>query len=177
MKLVPVKQAQAKFFNAPADKGLKSLTLATFKKDRSLTLERDGEGWMLIEDGFEKDRSPLPPGAAGKRLLKDAFKREFPRSANAYLTEARYRARPTQCGGENRLVDYSSSLRREAMGLGYNPLCFCGRSSLVEPQPSKLMRRVRFPSPAPGNTTAPSSRRGRFLFWCAMQESNLQPTD
>ena len=26
---------------------------------------------------------------------------------------------------------------------------FCGRSSLVEPQPSKLMRRVRFPSPAP----------------------------
>lgn len=89
MKLVPVKQAQAKFFNAPADKGLKSLTLATFKKDRSLTLERDGEGWMLIEDGFEKDRSPLSPGAAGKRLLKDAFKREFPRSANAYLTEAR----------------------------------------------------------------------------------------
>lgn len=43
MKLVPVKQAQAKFFNAPADKGLKSLTLATFKKDRSLILERDGE--------------------------------------------------------------------------------------------------------------------------------------
>ena len=46
MKLVPVKQAQAKFFNAPADKGLKSLTLATFKKDRSLILERDGEGWF-----------------------------------------------------------------------------------------------------------------------------------
>ena len=89
MKLVPVKQAQAKFFNAPADKGLKSLTLATFKKDRFLTLERDEEGWMLIEDGFEKDRSPLPPGAAGKRLLKEAIKREFPRSANAYLTEAR----------------------------------------------------------------------------------------
>ena len=44
---------------------------------------------LLIEAGFEKDRSPLPPGAAGKRLLKDAFKREFPRSANAYLTEAR----------------------------------------------------------------------------------------
>lgn len=78
MKLVPVKQAQAKFFNAPADKGLKSLTLATFKKDRSLILERDGEGWFLVEDGFEKSRSPLPPGAAGKRLLREAFKREFP---------------------------------------------------------------------------------------------------
>ena len=56
MKLAPVKQAQAKLFNAPADKGLKSLTLATFKKDRSLTLERDGEGWLLVEDGFEKSR-------------------------------------------------------------------------------------------------------------------------
>ena len=89
MQLAPVKQAQAKLFNAPADKGLKSLPLATFKKDRSLTLERDGEGWLLVEDGFEKSRSPLPPGAAGKRMLKEAFKREFPRSANAYLAEVR----------------------------------------------------------------------------------------
>lgn len=89
MKLVPVKQAQAKFFNALADKGLKSLTLATFKKDRSLTLERDGDGWSLAEDGFEERRVPVPSGAAGKRLLKEAFKREFPRSANAYLAEVR----------------------------------------------------------------------------------------
>ena len=28
----------------------------------------------------------------------------------------------------------------------------CGRSSMVEPQPSKLMTRVRFPSPAPETT-------------------------
>ncbi len=46
MKLVPVKQAQAKFFNAPADKGLKSLTLATFKKGHapssSSAMERVG---------------------------------------------------------------------------------------------------------------------------------------
>lgn len=71
------------------DKGLKSLTLATFKKDRSLTLERDGEGWLLVEDGFEKSRLSPAAGAAGKRLLKEAFKREFPRSANAYLAEVR----------------------------------------------------------------------------------------
>ena len=89
MKLVPVKQAQAKLFNAPADKALNSLTQATNKIDRSLTLERDRAGSLLVEDGFEKSRSPLPPGAAGKRLLKEAFKREFPRSANAYLAEVR----------------------------------------------------------------------------------------
>ena len=29
------------------------------------------------------------------------------------------------------------------------PTISCGRSSMVEPQPSKLMTRVRFPSPAP----------------------------
>lgn len=89
MKLVPVKQAQAKLFNAPADKGLKSLTLATFKKDRSLTLERDGEGCSSSRTASRRAGSPLPPGAAGKRLLKEAFKREFPRSANAYLAEVR----------------------------------------------------------------------------------------
>ena len=89
MKQVPVKQDQAKLLNATAEEGRQTSTLAQFKKDRSLTLERDGEGWLLVEDGFEKSRSPLPPGAAGKRLLKEAFKREFPRSANAYLAEVR----------------------------------------------------------------------------------------
>ena len=60
MKLVPVKQAQAKVFNAPADKGLKSLTLATFKKDRSLTLERDGEGCALTSSSHSvRRRKPL----------------------------------------------------------------------------------------------------------------------
>ena len=80
MKLVPLKQAEAKLMNAAAQKKLRSLSLATFKKDRSLTLERS-------EAGFENATAPLPPGAAGKRLLKDAFKREFPRSNKLYLAE------------------------------------------------------------------------------------------
>ncbi len=39
---------------------------------------------------------------------------------------------------------------------GSNPVVptICGRSSMVEPQPSKLMTRVRFPSPAPENVRA-----------------------
>lgn len=49
----------------------------------------------------------------------------------------------------DRLMDYSSDLRRKPGGLGYNPLCLCGCSSMVELQPSKLITRVRFPSPAP----------------------------
>ncbi len=37
----------------------------------------------------------------------------------------------------------------------------CGRSSSVEPQPSKLMRRVRLPSPAPETFTSPAPLRCR----------------
>lgn len=91
MKLMPIKQAQAKWLNALADKGLRSLTLSMFKKDRSVTLERDAEsdGWTLAEDGFEHARAPLPAGPAAKRLVKEAFKREFPRSTRAYVAEVR----------------------------------------------------------------------------------------
>lgn len=89
MKLMPIKQAQAKLFNATADKGLQSITLSTFKKDRSMTLRREEDGWVLVEEGFETACVPVDAGAKGKRLVKDAFKREFPRSTRAYVTETR----------------------------------------------------------------------------------------
>ena len=47
----------------------------------------------------------------------------------------------------------------------------CGRSSMVEPQPSKLMTRVRFPSPAPERYGA-RRPRGAGLFACARPEAN-----
>lgn len=89
MKLMPIKQAQAKLANATADKGLRSIRLSTFKKDRSLTLRREGDGWVLDESGFEESTSPLPSGPVGKRMVKEAFKREFPRSTRAYVAETR----------------------------------------------------------------------------------------
>ena len=89
MKLMPVKQAQAKLANAMADTGLRELSLATFKKDRSLTLRREADGWLLLEEGFQSARTPIAPDAKGKRLVKEAFKREFPRSTRAYVSETR----------------------------------------------------------------------------------------
>ncbi len=90
MRLMPVKQAQAKLMGAPADAGLRALSLLSFKKDRALALERDAEGrWELVEDGFEHARAPLPAGAAGKRAIRDAFRREFPRSNKLYVDERR----------------------------------------------------------------------------------------
>ena len=87
MKLMPIKQAQAKLFNAPADKSLKEITLSTFKKDRSVGLRRNDEGWLLVEEGFESNSTELTSGSAGKRLIKEAFSREFPRSTRAYVAE------------------------------------------------------------------------------------------
>ena len=89
MKLVPVKQAQAKILNAMADRSVSVLTLATFKKDRFLTLRRVGDDWQLEEQGYTNAAMPLSPNAAGKRLIKEAFKREFPRSSKLYLTETK----------------------------------------------------------------------------------------
>lgn len=87
MKLVPLKQAQAKLLNAMADQRIRALTLTTFKKDRSLTLRRECENWQLEERGFANAVTPLSAGSAGKRLIKEAFKREFPRSNKLYLSE------------------------------------------------------------------------------------------
>lgn len=89
MKLMPIKQAQAKLFNAASDKRLQAISLCTFKKDRSVAMQREGDGWVLIERGFEAQRTPLPAGPEGKRLVKEAFKREFPRSTRAYIEETR----------------------------------------------------------------------------------------
>ena len=50
----------------------------------------------------------------------------------------------------------------------------CGRSSSVEPQPSKLMRRVRLPSPAP-ETQQARSPCGPGLFPAAGRGSNPVP--
>lgn len=89
MKLMPIKQAQAKLFNATADKGLHAFTLSTFKKDRSITLQHEADGWVMLEEGFQSGRTPLAPGSKGKRMVKEAFKREFPRSTKAYVDETR----------------------------------------------------------------------------------------
>lgn len=114
MKLMPIKQAQAKLFNAMSDKTLKAITLYTFKKDRSISLQRteanssdadrkngamdktarkannnhsNENTWILTEQGFESDRLILTTGSKDKRLIKEAFKREFPRSTRAYVAE------------------------------------------------------------------------------------------
>ena len=59
-------------------------------------------------------------------------------------------------------------------GINGSGLAVGGCSSMVEPQPSKLMMWVRFPSPAPGRIGAgfrPCGERGIGTGWCLMPRS------
>lgn len=54
------------------------------------------------------------------------------------------------CGGtEPEKAEQQES--RELLTVSNEELAFCGHSSMVEPQPSKLRMRVRFPLPALNN--------------------------
>lgn len=117
MKLMPIKQAQAKLANTTVDKGLASITLHTFKKDRSLTLRREGDGWLLDERGFEESSTLLAfrfgreahaegsvqarvpaqhQGLRGRDRGPDRAKRELPpaKGRNAAAMPSRTRPRP-----------------------------------------------------------------------------------
>lgn len=88
MKLVPIKQAQTMLMNTTARRGAPTaLRLCTFKKDRWLQLEPTAQGWNLVEHGYVNATTPLPSGRDAKRLLKEAFEREFSRSNKAYVEE------------------------------------------------------------------------------------------
>lgn len=88
MRLMSAKQAQAKLMNAAANKGHRSVSLFTFKRDRSVSLHHDENGWVLEEHGFEDSSTVFSGKRPDKRLLKAAFKREFPRSNKIYFSES-----------------------------------------------------------------------------------------
>ncbi|MCI9628818.1 MAG: hypothetical protein HFJ64_06335 [Eggerthellaceae bacterium] len=88
MRLMSAKQAQAKLMNAAANKGYRSVSLFTFKRDRSVSLHHDENGWVLEEHGFEDSSTLFAKAKPDKRLLKAAFKREFPRSNKIYFSES-----------------------------------------------------------------------------------------
>ena len=87
MKLVPVKQAQAKLLNAMVDKRLRVLTLTTFKKDRSVTVSAVDGMVRVAEQGFSSQVVEVPAGSEARRALREACRREFPRSNKLYVRE------------------------------------------------------------------------------------------
>lgn len=86
MKLIPLRQAQVLWMNAPKNKKLESLSLYTFKKDRFVKLEKRDGTLLLSEKGYVNQETALG-GKDDKKLLKEAFAREFPRSTRIYVQQ------------------------------------------------------------------------------------------
>ncbi|WEV58674.1 hypothetical protein OZX67_07705 [Bifidobacterium sp. ESL0728] len=93
MRLIPVKQALSMMENAATTKSeYRKITLLTAKKDRSLSLEHDENDVVLIEQGYRGENTTFAAAADSKttreckRAVKQAFKREFPRSHKVYVS-------------------------------------------------------------------------------------------
>src|SRR5215467_5902750 len=98
-----------------------------------------------------RDSNPRPPDPKAGALTK---LRHIPPNAEVYLLTRRHRRLPTDNPVRPRALE-PSSYRPYANTLGRTVRYTVaarpprGRSSMAEPQPSKLVMRVRFPSPAP----------------------------
>lgn len=89
MKQLPVKQAESLLKRALKRKTNQKITLLTKKKDRSLTIEVQPPRLNLVEDGYIQTTRSYQLGAgAAKHALQAAFKREFPRSHQVYVSKS-----------------------------------------------------------------------------------------
>lgn len=85
MRQIPVKQAQAELKRLIKVKTNQRVTLLTNKKDRSLTITRANGQLTLTEQGYVNQTVTYPTRVAKHQLLV-AFKREFPRSHQLYIS-------------------------------------------------------------------------------------------
>lgn len=85
MRLVPVKQALSSAQGLCGRGAAGSVELLTFKKDRSVTVTAVDGTVTVAERGFSSQVVSAPAGAEARRALRDACKREFPRSNRLYV--------------------------------------------------------------------------------------------
>ena len=82
MREIPVKQVKSLIKQLLKSKESKRVVLLTKKKDRSLTVEVDGE------QGYENSVNTFAiADNVAKHAFTAAFKREFPRSHQVYVSE------------------------------------------------------------------------------------------
>lgn len=85
MRQIPVKQVQAELKRLVKVKTNQRVTLLTNKKDRSLTITRTKGQLTLTEQGYINQTVTYPTSVAKQQLMA-AFKREFPRSHQLYIS-------------------------------------------------------------------------------------------
>ncbi|KRM27147.1 MULTISPECIES: hypothetical protein [Limosilactobacillus] len=90
MREIPIKQAKAILKRALKGTANQRICLLTKKKDRSLTMAIGDEALALIEQGYIDDKKSYRlAGGEAKHAVTAAFKREFPRSHQVYLSQTK----------------------------------------------------------------------------------------
>ena len=87
MKLMAMKQAlgMAQGLRGKGSKG--SVELKTFKKDRWVSVCATGDAVRVAEGGYAAAEKDYPPGAEARKALREACRREFPRSNKLYVSQ------------------------------------------------------------------------------------------
>ncbi|WP_283621126.1 hypothetical protein [Limosilactobacillus avium] len=90
MREIPIKQAKAILKRALKGTANQRICLLTKKKDRSLTVETGDKALVLIERGYvDSEQTYCLAGGKAKHAVTAAFKREFPRSHQVYLSQTK----------------------------------------------------------------------------------------
>ena len=85
MKQVPLKQGETMLFATAQKRQDGALTLLTWKKDRSVTVKVSGGTIELTEAGYVHATTTHATPHDLKGPLREACKREFPRSNRVYV--------------------------------------------------------------------------------------------
>ena len=90
MREIPIKQARAILKQALKGRINQRVVLFTKKKDRSLTVVIKDEKMTSIEQGYIDETRVYRLGdSQAKHELTSAFKREFPRSHQLYMSQVK----------------------------------------------------------------------------------------
>ncbi|WP_238331557.1 hypothetical protein [Furfurilactobacillus milii] len=86
MRLIPVKQAENILEQVCKPGKNVAIVLLTRKKDHSLKIERSKHLLTVTEQGYRNETKRVPlDNHEDKVILRQAFKREFPRSHEVYI--------------------------------------------------------------------------------------------
>ena len=87
MKLVAMKQALGRAQGLCGRGASGTVRLLTFKKDRSVTVSAVDGMVRVAEQGFSSQVVEVPAGSEARRALREACRREFPRSNKLSVRE------------------------------------------------------------------------------------------
>lgn len=86
MKQVPLKQGETMLY-AVAQRRAGAVTLLTWKKDRSVSVSASETEITLVESGYEHLEKTFTSPHDLKPALREACRREFPRSNRLYVAQ------------------------------------------------------------------------------------------